>query len=267
VLRRSIVLVLAAALLAAGCGGNSRREDVASYVERVNSIQISLRQPLGQLAQANREFSLETPTLIRARPRLVKSEAAIQKLDDRLRDLDPPPDARRLHELLLQLVASEATLTHELWQTSIYLPELQVAIKPLSPAATRLRDALAGEKSGDVQAKALDAYGAALEAVATTIRSLEPPALLMPVQRSQLQTLARARKAAAALAAALRRKDAAAVQKLAREFQQASLSGDSVSAQQARIAGIKGYNGRVKAVRRLAASVGRERDRLQRTLK
>ena len=267
VLRRSIVLVLAAAFLVAGCGGSSRREDVASYVERVNSIQISLRQPLGELAQANREFSLEIPALIRARPRLAKSEAAVRKLDGRLRELDPPPDARRLHELLLRLVASEVTLTHELWQTSIYLPELQVAIKPLSPAAKRLRNGLAGGKNGEVQAKALDAYGAAVGAVSTRIRSLEPPALLAPVQQAQLQTLARVGNAAAALATALRRKDAAAVQRLARRFQEASLSGDSISAQQARIAGIKGYNSRVKALRSLAASVQRERDRLQKTLK
>lgn len=267
VLRRSIVLVLAAALLAAGCGGSSRREDVASYVESVNAIALSLRQPLTELAQANREFSIATPALIHVRPRLVKSEEAIRKLDGRLKELHPPPDARRLHTLLLRLVASEAALTHELWQTSVYLPKLQVVVKQLTPASRRLRKELADAKNGDAQAQALDAYGAELEELSTAIRALEPPPLLAAVHGAQLRTLARVEKAAGGLATALRRKDAGAIARYSHEFQQASLSGDSISAQRARIAGVEGYNARVKALRKLAAQVQRERDRLQLKLK
>jgi len=267
VLPRSIVLVLAAALLAAGCGGSSRREDVASYVESVNAIALSLRQPLTELAQANREFSMATTELIRVRPRLVKSEDAIRKLDGRLKELDPPPDARRLHTLLLQLVASEAVLTHELWQTSVYLPKLQVAVKQLTPASPRLRNALAHAKNGDVQARAIDAYRVELEGVSMAIRALEPPPLLAAVHQAQLRTLARVEKAAGGLAAALRRKDAGAISRFSHQFQQASLSGDSISAQRARIAGVEGYNDHVKALRKLAARVQRERDRLQQKLK
>jgi hypothetical protein len=269
VLRRSTVLALVAALLAGGCGGGGggRREDVASYIERVNSIQLSLQQPLVALAQANREFSMDTAELRRVRPRLAKSEAAVRTLDNRLRDLDPPPDARRLHDLLLQLVASEVTLTHELRQTSMYLPALQSAVKPLAPAARRLRKALARGKSGAAQARDLHAYAKTLEAVATTIRALEPPTLLAAVQHAQLGTIERVRRAALALGAGLRRKNTAAIPRLVHRFQQASLSGNSISAQRARIAGIKGYNVRVKELSSLAGRVQRERDRLQKTLK
>ena len=45
VLRRIVALALLAAVLAGGCGGGSgRREDVASYVESVNSIELSMRR-------------------------------------------------------------------------------------------------------------------------------------------------------------------------------------------------------------------------------
>jgi hypothetical protein len=265
---RSIALVLLFVLLAGGCsGGESRREQVASYVESVNSIQLSLRQPLVELAQANREFSMDTSELRRVRPRLAKSEAAIRKLDNRLRELDPPPDARRLHELLLQLVAAEVTLTHELRQTAIYLPQLQEAVKPFSPASTRLRTGLRRAKDGIAQARALERYSTDLQQVTDAMRMLEPSTLLAAVHTSQLRTLERVQTAADALARALRRRDSAAVSKLARRFQQASLSGDSISAQKARIAGFAGYNARVKMLRTLAARVQRERDRLQRTLK
>jgi hypothetical protein len=268
VLRRAAVLAFLVALLAGGCGdGGGRREDVASYIERVNSIELSMRQPFVALAQANREFSLETVELRRIRPRLVKSEQAVKKLDGRLRELDPPPDAQRLHRLLLQLVAAEAALTHELRQTAVYLPELQAAVKPLTPAGRKLRRALARSKNGEEQAKALDAYQAVLNGVTADLRALDPPPLLAPVNRAQYQTLLRVQRAAAALAAGLRGKDAAALPKLIRNFQHASLSGDSISAQRARIAGIEGYNARVKKLRALARDVQRERDRLQKTLK
>jgi predicted metal-dependent hydrolase len=268
VFRRVAVLPLLAALLAAGCGdGGGRREDVASYIERVNSIQLSMRQPLVALAQATREFSLNNAALRRARPRLAKSERAIHTLDRRLRELDPPPEAQRLHKRLLQLVTAEAALTRELRQTTVYLPQLQTAVKPLTPAGRNLRRALASAKNGQQQAKALDEYQTVLELTMGRLRALDPPALLAGVHRAQYQTLQRVDTAAAALAAALRRKDAAALPKRIHNFQQASLSGDSVSAQRARIAGIQGYNARVKELRKIARDVQRERDRLQKTLK
>ena len=226
-----------------------------------------MRQPFVALAQATREFSLDAAELRRARPRLTKSERAIHTLDTRLRGLDPPPDAERLHRKLLQLVTAEAGLTRELRQTTLYLPQLQAAVKPLTPAGLKLRRGLGRSKTGEEQAKALDEYGAVLEQVTAKLRTLKPPPLLAGVNRSQVQTLERVQRAAAALAAGLRRKDAAALPKLIRNFQQASLSGDSVSAQRARIAGIQGYNNRVKELRKLARDVQRERDRLQRTLK
>ena len=267
-LRRPAVLALLAALLAGGCGdGGGRREKVASYIESVNSIELSMRQPFVALAQANREFSLETAELRRVRPRLAKSEAAIHTLDGRLRKLDPPPDAQRLHRLLLQLVTAEAALTRELRETAVYLPQLQAAVKPITPAGRTLRRALARSKNGEEQAKALDEYQAVLSRVNADLQGLDPPPLLAGVQRAQYQTLERVQRAAAALAAGLRRKDAAALPRLIRNFQQASLSGDSISAQRARIAGIEGYNARVKKLRRLARDVQRERDRLQKTLK
>ena len=226
-----------------------------------------MRQPLVALAQATREFSLDSAELRRARPRLTKSERAIHTLDKRLRQLDPPSDAERLHRKLLQLVTAEAALTRELRQTTVYLPQLQAAVKPLTPAGLKLRRALARSKSGEQQAKALDEYQAVLEQVTAKLHTLEPPPLLAGVHRSQVQTLEHVQRAAVALAAGLRRKDSAALPKLIHNFQQASLSGDSVSAQRARIAGIRGYNKRVKELRKLARDVQRERDRLQRTLK
>lgn len=268
VLRRIVALAFLAAVLAGGCGGGSgRREDVASYVESVNSIELSMRQPFVALAQATREFSLNDAELRRERPRLAKSELAIQTLDRRLRKLDPPSDAQPLHKRLLQLVAAEAALTRELRQTAVYLPELQTAVQPLTPAGRNLRRALASAKNGQQQATALDEYRTVLGRTMAALRALDPPPLLSGVHRSQYQTLQRVDSSAAALGAALRRKDAAALPKLIHNFQQASLSGDSITAQRARIAGIRGYNARVKQLRKLGRDVQRERDRLQKTLK
>jgi hypothetical protein len=262
---RACLVVVAVAL--AGCGGGSdRRDAVDRYVREANTVQNGLRRPLIDVAHATREFGTRASDLEKERPRLVKATRTFAVLQRRLERLEPPPDARRLHRLLLRLVSTERSLTDELRRVVVVVPELDAASRPVASAGKRLQAELDGAKTGPTQAAALDRYGAALAAPLRTLRAVDPPPLLEPLRASQIETLVRLRRNGAQLASALRQRREADVAPLVARFQAAARTPETLAAQRARIAAIKAYNARVKAVATLAAAVQRERDRLDREL-
>ena len=267
-LARAVAFVAIVASVAAACGGdgNERRNAVDEYVRAANTIQNRLRTQLTAASQATRAFGTKKSDIERARPRLARATLTLTKLERRLSRLDPPPEARRLHRLLLRLVALERGLMDELRRVTVVLPQLDEAARPVAAAGARLQTDLRAARSGGAQAVALDRYRARLAAPLAAVRALDPPPLLQPLQTTQLATLTRLRASAADLAAALRKRREAEVTRLVQRFQAAARTADTTAAQQGRIGAIKAYNERVRRVSTLAARVQRERDRLDRDL-
>jgi hypothetical protein len=251
-------------LLVSACGGGNRREPVVGYIDEVNRVQSEMRRPLLQVVRAYRDFGRKHgPTLAKLEPRLARSEATIRRVDRKLRRLQPPPDARRLHALLLQLVRAEGDVAHEVVQLAQFAPRFSAALSPLRPASQQLRASFAAAKKATDQAKALDLYAAALSGVLDRLRPLEAPPAFAPALAGQRTTLRGVQASATKLADGLRKKDRAALPTLIQQFTNAGLATRSVSAQRARIAAIKGYNSRVARLNALARKIDRERVKLE----
>lgn len=289
------VAVLALLLVAAGCGGSSsqtvRRKAVTQYIQRVNVVEQQLRYPLLKIEQTYRSFGAHPATLRRSAPKFATAEATLHILETRLALIDAPPDARKLRRLLLGLIGAQVELAHELTTLAHFLPAFGAVLRPLAPADAQLKKALAKVKvptpkpvkrsklktaraayvravaaAAAGQAAALGEYLRVVASVQEGLRGLRPPPAMAPAYRTQRATLARVRATGVALVTALEKKQFKRVATLDRSFQQAATTSTSLSAQQAQIAAVKAYNGRVRAVGTLAARVDAERARLQKTL-
>ena len=287
--------LLALLLVAAGCGGHSsqaaKRTAVVRYIQRVDAVEQQLRFPLLKIEKTYRNFSTHPAAMKKAAPQFATAEATLHTLQTRLALIDPPPDARRLRTLLVGLIGAQVELAHELATLVNFLPAFSAALKPLGPADAQLKKSLAAvavpkpkpvkpsqlkaakaafrravAAAAAGQAAALTTYLQEVAKVQARLRGLRPPPAMAPSYRTQLLTLARVHVTGAALVAALEKKQYARVAVLDRSFQKAATTSSSLSAQQAQIAAVKGYNARVRAVGTLAARVDAERARLQKSL-
>ena len=265
-------LALAAAAiccLAAACGGKStaRRDAVAAYILRVDAIEQRLAKPLLDVSKANRDFAGKGATTLAARRELVQAQATIERLAGRLRAVQPPPDAARLHSLLLAFVAREDRIASEIVQLAAFIPPFDAALKPIAPAGAAVRQALVATKvSAAAKADALDRYGAALTPVIARLRALRPPPSSRPVWSAQIATLEGVRTAVAALAAALRANRSADVPALLHRLSEAAVTNRSVAAQRAQIAAVRAYDARITSLNELGSRISDEEARLQRSL-
>ena len=265
------VLLVGTALLAAGCGGNSKRHEVTAYINSVNAVEKKLAVPLAEVTSVNQSFARakKNPKLD---AQLAQAERTMQTLQGDLSQVKPPPEAKHLHALLLKLVDREVELTHEVSQLATFVPSFEAALKPLAAAEAALKKELARTVKGAAATRALDAKkSAALEAYATTVdaviatlQGLDPPPVWKPGYDTQIGSLGDLRDSALALAAAVNAKRFAAVPKLLRRFDAAAVAGQSTAVQKQQIAAVKAYDDRIKNVLVLARKIQFERARLQR---
>lgn len=263
---RLVLSAVALVLLAAACGGdnNKRRDSLQAYITQVNAAQVKMRKPLLQVERAYRDFGRKKgSTLTAIEPRLAKSAVTMHGLERKLRALRPPPDAKHLHALILQLVHAEGEIAGEIVGLAQFAPRFSAALTPLASAGRNLHDAFKGAKTAKAQAVALDAYAAALAGVLERLRPLHAPPALEPTLSSQRSTLARVRTSATELADGLRKNRRVALPTLIQRFTNAGLANQGLAAQKARIAAIKAYNHRVANLVTLARRVDRERLRLE----
>jgi len=289
------VAVLALVLAVAGCGGGSgksaRRNAVANYIVRIDTVEQQLRVPLTKVEQAYRDFGKKKESPKTTAARLASAEATLHALKTRVALIPAPPDARKLRVLMVRLTGAEVELAHELSTLAVFLPAFVRALQPLGAANTTLKTSLAAIKvptptsvppsklkaaraaytqqvdaAAAAQADALDAYLATITTVESRLRGLDPPPALTPSYRAQAATLAKVHTTGTALVAALRAKDFKHVAGLNSAFQEAAQTSSSVSSQQAQIAAIKAYNKRVVAIGALARAVDTERSSLQKRL-
>jgi hypothetical protein len=267
VLTRLTAVAIAASFLAAGCGGGpSRRTVVARYIDSVNSVEAKLATPLLEVSKANRDFAKGHATPAALITRLDRSQRTIHRLTRQLAALETPPEARRLRSLLLQLIDRENELVGEVEQLARFVPRYRKALKPLAPADSELKRALAAKTGPAVKAAALETFAGRAAAVETELRALDPPPASRPTWSQQVATVDQVGSVARALGAALRAKRAKAIPGLVHQFDLAAAGAGSQAAQRASIAAITAYNLRIKRLNDLGARIGREEARLSRTL-
>jgi hypothetical protein len=266
VLNRLALATFAIVVFAGGCGGDSRRDAVVTYIDDANAIQRELRVPLVAARTVYTELSRGDVELADARPRLAKAAQTIETLEHRVEKLEPPPEAKRLHTLFLQYLEAQAGLTNEVELLAEFSPRFKQRLGALPAAERRLRTALATAKTADSQAAAIDRYGRDVGAVLQTLRTLDPPAPMAAAYETEIDTLAGVQHAAAALAEALRNHDAKAVPAKILQLAKATRASQSIAAQRSNIAALKVYNQRIGKLGELAHAITVERARLQQSL-
>jgi hypothetical protein len=267
--RRLVPAAIVVALLVSACGGGhgKRRDAVSTYYKQVDAVQIALRNPLLAVEKAYRDFGRKKgPTLTQIEPRLVRAEATMRKVGKRLEALHPPPDAQKLHAMIVRLVNDESEIAHEVVLLAQFSPRFSAALGPLRPASVKLRAAFKNAKKATAQAAALDEYSVTIAGVLDKLRVLRSPPAFAPTLESQRRTLARVRTTAIQLADGLRSHRRAVLPTLIQRFTNAGLSSQGLAAQKARIAAIKAYNTRVSDLSVLGHQIDLERVRLQKLL-
>jgi hypothetical protein len=259
-------MAVAIVALAGGCGGDSRRDAVVAYIDDANEIQRDMAVPLVAARHAYTELSRGDADLTKLRPQLTKAAETMDTLEHRLTALKPPPEAKRLHTLLLRLVETQAGLAHELELLADFVPQFEQRLEPLRAAERRLRTALAAARTAGLQAAAIDRYGRDVGAVLRTLDSVRPPAPMAAQYETQVDTLTNVQHSAEALARALR-SDAKVVPARIQQLAEAARAGTGPVAQRANIAAVKLYNRRISRLDTLAQQITVERGRLERTLR
>ena len=267
---RSVVALLGVLALgsgAAGCGGDERdavRERTQRYIE---SEQAVMRRAQPDFESANEAYIAYAKGELgpeNAAERVNQAERAIRDARDGVLVLDPPAEARPLHENLLRYLDMNVELAAETTRLVRYVPAAGGALVPLDRATRRLEARLADADGSEDQALVLERFEAAIGSIAADLQALRPPAVLKPVHVEQVRRLESTRRLAGRLRRALRAQDAERVSVLLKRFRSAA-SEPSGRRQLANQAVVK-YNRRLKQLSAAYADVRREQTELARAL-
>lgn len=297
--RRTVALGIAAAVavgvavavtLFGRSSASPKHKAVAAYITDINQIQQQMQVQLINSVSAYRALANGTVAPKTLAPKLAQAELTLRRLQGRIVALPAPELARRLRVLLIQLIGSEVSTAHDVGQLATFAPQFAVlleegraagaglaralaAVKP--PQAHKIHGtkkqvkqaqaafAAAAAKDAALQADAVDAYDAKIARLERDLRKLDPPPIVSPDYRTQLQTLAASRTAGSALAQELRKTNRSRVAVFSRKFTLAARIAGSVSAQKAQIAAIKAYDARVREIGTLQGKIKLELASLQ----
>ena len=261
--------VVALVLALAACGGSStrakRRAAVDAYFAQVDRAEKTLVAQTAAFDAALRSFSFKAnpPAEVRA---LQRAQTELARVDERVKALQPPPDARPVHADIVRLLDVEKGLADDLVAAAHYVPRLQAALKPLTAAGVRLSRQLRTAKGWQADAAAFAEYRVALGAILAQLEGLTAPPELRPSLDRQRQALSRSASLCATIEAALSMHDArranAGIQAL---FHIAS-GPAAARARQAGAAATRAYDARVASISTLVVKIARERQALQRAL-
>lgn len=275
--------------LARGSSESPAHRRVSAYIKQVDGVQQDLGFRLTRLLAAYRGFTNGNGGP-RVRSQLAEAERTLRTLVRRVRALEPPPEAKQLHRLIVRLVVLDADVAHEVLQIATFSPQFREAVAGAVKASRRLSKELAAVKfptphkvhgtpakiakaradyharataAAGAQADAVERYSAALSRVLLKLHALRPPLVLAPEFHAQERAFAATRRAGLTLSAGLRSSDLSHVPLLSRRFSVAARSAGSVASQRAQIAAIKAYNARVRQVGALGGRIRTEVTRLQ----
>jgi hypothetical protein len=251
--------LLCLVVFAAGCGSHARRNAISAYITKINAVEVQLARPLVDVSKANRDFARGKGNPAKIRARLARSEQIFARLRRRIAAVTPPPEAKKMRLLLLELVDRQADLAHETLLLARFVPAFSAALRPLPAEGRSLRSALNAKQPASAKAAALELYGRQLGVVLAQLRPLHPPPASAPAVTNQVRTLVAVRASVVALARALRERRSKQVALLLHRFDVAATSNQSLAAQRAQIAAVRAYNARVRAVDRIVRQLSAER--------
>ena len=249
------------------CGGDdsdSVRERTQQYIESEQEV---MRRAQPDFEQANEAYlaytkgELEPETAVE---QVEDAERAIRNARDGVLVLDPPAEARRLHDNLVRYLDMNVDLADQTTLLVRYVPAAAGVLAPLDSANRRLQDRLADADRSEAQARLLDRFAASVGSIAGDLQDLEAPAVLRPVHAEQVRRLDSTQRLARRLERALRAQDAERVSLLLQQFR------DSASEPTARRLlvnqAVAHYNRRLRQLTAAYAEVQQEQTRLARTL-
>jgi hypothetical protein len=261
---RRLAAPLVIALLVAGCGGKSERDQVRAYVDQANAIE---RQSAPALQKANVAYAAFSRGQLKgadAAAAFATSEATLRSIRGRVAALDPPAKARTLHATLLRSLDANLELAGESTALARYTPAARAVATKLTSAASRLRAKLRTAKTPAAQAAALKTYAASLGAAGARLRALTPPPILASSQKAQLARLDDVRALAGKLRTAIAARDSVKVAKLLIRFRRAGSGGPSAASLSRKA--LQAYDKRYADVARAGQAVRREEAALERSL-
>lgn len=265
-MRRTLGLVLLSVLLVSGCGSSAkdkRRDAVNEYLNRVADIQTRFVPSFNVANEAYRDFARGKG----GKKQLAKlrgAEVAIIGARDSLQQLDPPPDARKLHEKLVQLYDLDAALGLEAITLQQFLPDVRRVLRDLARVNNSYRTSLANTTTAGEQAAALDNYSNAVARVVSEFRTMSPPPALTPWRSAQMTRLQQIVDTGHQLATALRVGDRSAAAGLIKRFR--FLLSHQPNVSQAQHDAVKAYDNRLAGITRLQGKIQQEHQRLQNLL-
>jgi hypothetical protein len=246
---------------AAGCGGDggSGREAVEAYIEEANQAQVQFQPAVRSAQNAIRSFAAGKSGP-KVAERLQQAAATMRSARAALARVDPPPEARSLHEHQLELLDLQVRLSLELSLAAGYLPDAVAAIRPADVAGAALARALRTAKTGEEQAGVLTSYAQEVEDVLGALEALGAPPVLKPWHGVQVARLEASRNLAAGLASGIRQEDRGAIDRALEAF--SDQTPDRKVAQKAQREAIAAFNKRLEAQEELLSSIYREQAEL-----
>jgi hypothetical protein len=237
------------------------RNDVGAYITSVNTLSFTFARDYKSIESAYRAFALAPKKPALQEKRLQAAASQLTTLRVRIARVPAPQQARVLRKRLIAFFRQQEAVSRELIGVSTYVPRLVAAEKALAPAGAKMGAVLKKGASAAQQAAALGAYATALGQAADAIEAIKPPGLFQSSHAAQVRRLRRSSMLTRRLSIALAANDKPALERAVKQLGAKSAASDGA----ARTA-IVSYNARVEKIRRLGASVERERRRLDSTL-
>lgn len=258
----ALLAVSATAVVAAGCGGSSPREEADAYVKKVNAVQASSASAFKEANRGYARFVKGKLGDAEAIRRLGAAETAIRRTEARLERVPAPPVARTLRTKLLRVYALDAGLAHETVLLARYTPARTRLMRPVVRASRRLGAALRRSTQPDEQAAAFGAYGRTLAGAIAGLRALRPPPISAAAHRQELRRLGTSRRLAESLRSAVLARDPARTARLVVAFRRSG--GLRHGERAAQVRELTAYTARRRAIARAVGDMERERARLDR---
>jgi hypothetical protein len=205
----------------AGCGRDERdraRERVDAYIESEMQVMQRAEPDFQRANQTYLAYSKGELEPEHAAERVAEAERAIRDARDGVLVLDPPAQARPLHEDLLRYLDLNVDLARETSRLVTYVPAAMRVLAPVDRANRRLESRLARSEDGREQARELERFGVSLGSITEELRAVRAPTVLRPTHVGTLRRLDATRRLADRLRRALRAQDAVKVSRLLKRF-------------------------------------------------
>ena len=260
-------------LLAVSCGsgGHPRRDAVNAYLAQVKKAQATLIGGQGQIDLTLQAFSL-TKSPANELQKLQRDRRTVATTLKRLQVLEPPPDARHLHALILQRSKLQVALFDSLIETLRDLPRLRAVGPPLTAAAQRLSADLAAAGGTQVKggskaflqlyAAAFGRYGDTLRPIGAGLAPAKGGSLLRPTIAAERSLIARSTSLCDTIRSTLAKNDIDGANAAIHELLTLTQTAGGTSVRAAQQSAARAYNARAAKIDRLARSIAGERAKL-----